>query len=89
MSADEMAENLYKAFWCFATFTETNNKEFTDEMAVKNALKHCYLILNSDPQRDHMEYDYNQNKLGVDDDFWMDVSARLEKRLETFFNTKK
>jgi hypothetical protein len=84
MSADEMAEILFREFWCFATFTETNDKNFTDEMATKNALKHCYLILNSDPQRDHTEYDYNQNKIGVDEDFWMDVTARLEKRMETF-----
>lgn len=82
MIADEMVKLLLKEFWCFDTYTECG-QEFTDRMAVKNALKHCYLVLDSDPDREHMGYDFNQNKLGVDDGFWGDVTARLEKLLET------
>ena len=85
MIADEMVKWLIKEFWCFDTYTECG-QEFADRMAVKNALKHCYLVLDSDPDREHMRYDYNQNKLGVDEDFWNDVKARLENLLEKIKN---
>ena len=81
MIADDMVKALLKEFWCFDTYTECG-QEFADRVAVKNALKHCYIILNSDPSREHMEYDFNQNKLGVDEGFWQDVTARLETLLE-------
>ena len=81
MIAEEMAELLRRDFWCFDTYTETS-QAFADGMALKNAIKHCGLILNSDPSREHLTHIFNQHKLGVDDDFWGDVMARLEKRFE-------
>ena len=51
-------------------------------MAIKNALRHCYILINTDPAREHMEHIFYQHKLGVDDDFYGDVIARLEKQLD-------
>jgi hypothetical protein len=85
MIADDMVKALIKEFWCFDTYTECG-QEFADRMAVKNALKHCYMVLDSDPTREHMEHDYKQNKLGVDEDFWQDVKVRLENLLEKIKN---
>lgn len=81
MIADEMVKYLIKEFWCFDTYTECG-QEFADRMAVKNALKHCFLILNTDSDRQHYEYDFKDDKLGVDVDYWESVKARLEKLLE-------
>jgi hypothetical protein len=85
MTANEMVKLLTRDFWCFDTFTETS-KEFADQMAVKNALKHCYQIVNSDSSGEHKDKPYYQNKLGADIDFWDDVIARLETELKTFKN---
>ena len=84
MIAEEMAELLRREFWCFDTYTEIS-KEFADEMAIKNALRHCYILINTDPAREHMEHIFYQHKLGVDDDFYGDVIARLEKQLDEFY----
>ena len=85
MIADEMVKQLIKDFWCFETYTEYG-QEYAEKMAVKNAIKHCQLLLNTDPSREYYEYDFHQNKLGVDDDYWQDVAARLEKLWERIKN---
>jgi len=46
--------------------------------------KQCALIavdeiLNSDPNNLHIEYDYNENKLGVDVEYWQEVKNEIEK----------
>jgi hypothetical protein len=81
MIAEEYADILYKDFWCFETYTETS-QEFAERIALKNALKHCYHILETDPSRDHSDKDFYQHKLGVDVDFYTNVAAILEERLK-------
>ena len=80
-----MVKLLIREFWCFETYTE-HGEEYANKMAVKNAIKHCHLIINSDSMGEHREYDFNQNKLGVDTDFWEDVVARLEALWEKVKN---
>jgi hypothetical protein len=79
MIPQEYADILYKDFWCFETFTETN-QEFAERVALKNAIKHCYHILETDPDRQHMDKPFYQHKLGVDDGFYRSVVSILEER---------
>ena len=81
MTAEEMVKTLLKEFWCFDTFTEVN-KDFADRVAVKNAYKFTQFILDSDPDCDQILFAFNQNKLGVDKDFWESVDAILKSKLD-------
>lgn len=81
MIPQEYADILYKDFWCFETYTETN-QEFAERVALKNALKHCYHLLETDPGRDHTDKAFYQHKLGVDKGFYESVAAILEERLK-------
>ena len=47
--------------------------------SIKQAKKHVNEILNSDPNFNYPEYDYNKHKLGVDDEFWNGVLTELNK----------
>jgi len=82
MTTNEMSTLLIKGFWCFETFTETN-QEFAERVAIKNALKHCLMILESDPSCEHMNRPGPyQNRVDADSDFWESVAAILQKKLD-------
>ena len=85
MIADEMVKLLIREFWCFETYTE-HGQEYADKMAVKNAIKHCHLIINSDPLNEYVSKPAYQNGFAVDGDFWNDVVARLEMLWEKIKN---
>ena len=66
--------------------------KLTEKMAIHHwtdvcdyeSAKQCALIavdeiLNSDPNNLHIEYDYNENKLGVDVEYWQEVKNEIEK----------
>ena len=85
MIADEMVKLLIREFWCFETYTE-HSKDYADKMAVKNAIKHCHIIINSDSLKECTNNVPYQNKFVVDTDFWEDVVARLEALWEKVKN---
>ena len=77
-----MADNLYRGFWCFETLTETD-KGFAKRMALKNAIKFCMTVLESDPSREHLHRTGPyQNRLEIDRPFWESVQAILSARLK-------
>lgn len=47
--------------------------------AVRLAKLYVNAILNSDPNFNYPEYNYNKHKLGVDDEFWNGVLTELNK----------
>lgn len=74
--AKEKAEALVEMF---QTETPPRMSCMPKEAAIQCARLHVNQILNSDPNNDYIEYDFNKHKLGVDTEYWEEVLTELNK----------